>query len=127
MNYQLTQIDGFVQVIGTDAYIPADPANSDYAAYLTWLAEGNTPEPYVAPPPAPVTCITSRQARLALNAAGLLPTVNAAVAASSEQVKIEWEYAQELERDWPTLLALSVELGLTTEQVDELFLQASLL
>jgi len=27
------------------ACIPCDPANSDYAAYLKWLAEGNTPEP----------------------------------------------------------------------------------
>jgi hypothetical protein len=31
------------------AYIPFDPANTDYAEYLRWLAEGNTPLPADAP------------------------------------------------------------------------------
>jgi len=30
--------------------IPADPSNTDYAAYLQWLSEGNTPEPADIPP-----------------------------------------------------------------------------
>jgi len=32
-----------IKRIADNAFIPFDPANTDYAEYLKWLAEGNTP------------------------------------------------------------------------------------
>jgi len=34
-----------VLLVESNTYIPMNPDNTDYQAYLKWLEEGNTPEP----------------------------------------------------------------------------------
>lgn len=48
MSYQLTESTVIIR-LADRAFIPADPDNSDYAIYLKWVAEGNTPQPADVP------------------------------------------------------------------------------
>jgi len=43
--YKKTKNENCILRVMDEAVIPFDPANTDYQAYLKWLAEGNTPEP----------------------------------------------------------------------------------
>ena len=76
--------------------------------------------------------VTMRQARLALLQSNLLSQVEAAIAAiedavQRQAVQIEWEYAAEVNRTHPWVQTLSTALGLSEEQLDQLFVQASTL
>jgi len=74
------------------------------------------------------TVITMRQARLALLDAGLLPTVDAAIAnGTDEALKIEWEYATECKREWESLVAMATALGMSELDLDNLFIAGSTL
>lgn len=124
--YQLTNTTDILRVTD-NAVIPPDPANSDYVAYLTWLAEGNIPEPYVPPPTPPVTEVTALQGLLAIDHAGL--SVEYAVWANSPlrtfAQKAFIDKAQMWKRNDPTLIAAATDIGLSEGQLDALFTLAS--
>jgi len=100
---------------------------------LEELIEVLTPEPtedgseealevdYVPP------SVTARQCRLVLASQGLLSSVEAAVAASSESVQIEWQFASNVNRDSLLVSSLGESLGLSSEQLDGLFKLAATL
>jgi hypothetical protein len=66
MTYTLAQYKSIIRNID-NANIPPDEANTDYAAYLAWVAEGNTPNPYVPPPAPPEPTIEEKLASVGLS------------------------------------------------------------
>lgn len=62
MTYKLTTLPSIVR-LADGAFIPCDPANTDYAAYLQWLADGNTPQPVDVPTLAELKATVLREAR----------------------------------------------------------------
>ena len=82
MTYKLTNNTTIIR-LQDNAFIPADPANTDYRDYLAWVAEGNTAEAADPVPPPSVT-VTFREF-MAL----FTPAEQAAIVNSTEtQVKI---------------------------------------
>jgi hypothetical protein len=104
-----------------------EPVLDEYGTWRqTWVQVALPP-----PRPAPVPqVVTMRQARLALLGAGLLDSVDAALAAIQDATErraaqITWEYAQEVRRNDPMVITLGDAFGLTEAQKDELFVVAA--
>jgi hypothetical protein len=67
------------------------------------------------------TSCTPFQGRIALSDANLLANAEAAVNAADEKTKTAWEYALVWQRSSPMIAALGSALGMTDEQIDDLF------
>lgn len=72
--------------------------------------------------------VTMRQARLAMLNSGILADVEAMIATmpgdDGAAARIDWEFAQDVRRDWPLVAALGAQLGMSSEQIDDLFIYA---
>lgn len=119
-DYKLIENDSIMR-LSDGVMFPPDDFNMYYKEYLVWVEAGGVPDPYVPPPPRPVTSVTPVQGRIALLNAGLLDAATAAVEAAGGATAIWWEYATEWERNNSLLIAMGTSLGLTLEQIDQLF------
>ncbi|MBI1207516.1 MAG: hypothetical protein GC191_09550 [Azospirillum sp.] len=73
-----------------------------------------------SPPPSPLWC-TKLQFRRALRQAGLLATVQAAIAAAGPEAAESWEYATAIWRTDPMVDQIALLLGKTSDETDALF------
>lgn len=106
MIYQL--INECIVRITDNAFIPLDPANTDYQEYLAWVEEGNTPQPadtLPEPTPAPnwiqfsnfllaESSILAKLSSSSLFSALMLSLQNVAVGGSVDTVRSLWNSAE---------------------------------
>lgn len=124
--YKLTQSTSIIRK-ADNAFIPDDLGNTDYQAYLAWVAEGNVAEAADPLPPVVYSC-SPWQMRKALNALGLRQQVESAVADTTDiTVKDGWEFATEFRSNDPFVISLGAEIGKTEEEVAAIIQNASTL
>ena len=128
-------------IIENDIVVNVAEADAYFAEAQGWIAsdvakigdlwDGETFTSPPSPPPPVPKSVSMRQARLALLNAGLLDDVEAAIITMDEaqraQTQIEWEYAQEVQRDNALVAALGPKLGLDDAAIDSLFSMAATL
>lgn len=138
MKVALIKDDVVVNVVMGDQGF-ADAVASEWDAVLVladtdaigpgWIVGPNGPEPPPPPPPQVPQSVTMRQGRLALLNIGKLADVDAAINAMPEpqksQSRIEWEYSNTLDRDNPLVISLGPALGLSPQDIDNLFIEAA--
>ena len=118
-------------VITQDDYATLTPDDIEAAQinqYNAWKA--NLVALQNAPPPDPSIVpvqITALQARRAIAAAGLLDAVTAAINAADDSVKALWYQSEYIERANPVLNAMATQIGMSSEQLDDLFRAGALL
>lgn len=144
MTYTMTKNGATIIRDEDGACIPVDERNRDYQGYLAWLADGNTPNPYVPPPPVPqfiskrqffqqaaVIGIVSKSEAIAAVQTGTIPTVlqNIVDAETNAGKRFAMEMllsgATVFDRNHPMTAGMGAALGMTDAEIDQFFIEAA--
>ena len=108
--------------------VEAAPAQVDGAWVQQWSVREATREEVLSRIPFSVSMRQGRRAMMTTPYAGgtLLDVIETMLDSIPDETqkraaKIDWEYAQEIRRDFPLVQQLTFQLGMTERQIDDLF------
>lgn len=139
MKISLLTIDGTARhqvsprIIVDDTTLTAYPAPAGYVAVEYSAEHDALPIHQETPPVVVPDVVTNAQFRRALIRSNIMPSsVLAAIeamptGATREEARTQWEYANTIERGNPLIAQLAPAFGLTSAQVDSLFILAATL
>jgi hypothetical protein len=105
---------------------PPETTGDEVACFIgnNWVVLPSYPTPSPTTEPIPQS-ITPRQIRLQLSAIGMRQVVEDYVATASLEIKDWWEFSLAYERSAPLLVEAATTLGMTSEQLDQFFIEAN--
>lgn len=113
--YKLTNCDSILKINGDEILsIPADEKNRDYQEYLSWLAEGNTPDA-ADPEPMEKKYVSCKDIIERLSALGKYEIVKGAM--SEVQKDIFFSLKEGIATDDADVIALLTACGVDYTQV----------
>jgi len=92
--------------------------------YLAWNATNDTPS-FVATYPLVPSSVTSKQIRRALSTVGLRANVETYATTLSQDLQDEYNHSLVFHRNNVALLEAASMLGLTSKQIDDIFILAA--
>jgi len=117
-----SDLEGLADETLADLSASIDP---DACEALGYSGQGFFPVADPQPPPVIPTIVAKWRAKIALHNAGLLTAVETAIASADVPTQILWSDVPEFHRDSPELAAVIAGLGMTSDQVDDLFIAAA--
>lgn len=102
-------------------------ANGGCESCLASTLDVNTPILPADVPPPDIVPVSPRQIRQALSQVGLRTSVELAIASSNQDTKDWYEYGTSFERNHPQVIGMGIALGVSSNDLDNLWLLAATL
>jgi hypothetical protein len=124
--YRICKENGAVLRIADNAFIPDDEQNGDWLEYQSWLNQGNIPSEIDLSTAQVPQEVSRFQGRAALIQGGYMAAIQAYIDQPTTDIMVKeaWANVTVFRRQSPMMQTVAQVLGLSEEDLDNLFIAA---